>query len=156
MARKYGLKKRERVYLRDELNQLFESRTSLFQFPFKLIYKDLPYEEGLPCKFMVSVPKRRHKTAVRRNLLKRRTREAFRLHSALLKATIQEQNLLRSTTSGQRPCTYLLGFIYLSDDVKSYAYIEKAMISLLTQLSNKLTQVCEANHSTESAERSNV
>ncbi len=37
-----------------------------------------PAQEA-PCRVLINVPKRLHKTAVARNLLKRRIREAYRL-----------------------------------------------------------------------------
>ena len=41
-------------------------------------------EDGQPSRMLVSVPKRYFKRAVRRNLLKRRMREAYRTQKALL------------------------------------------------------------------------
>ena len=41
-------------------------------------------EDGEPCRVAVSVPKRLFKRAVKRNLLKRRLRESFRLQKQLL------------------------------------------------------------------------
>lgn len=48
-----------------------------------LKYCVLPTETGI-CRIMVSVPKRHFKRAVRRNLLKRRIREAYRTQKSLL------------------------------------------------------------------------
>lgn len=46
-------------------------------------YCVLPTETGF-CRIMVSVPKRNFKRAVRRNLLKRRIREAYRTRKSVL------------------------------------------------------------------------
>lgn len=139
MEKKKGLPKQERIYLRDEIELLFGSKTTLFLYPFKLIYRAIPYQEGIPCKFMVSVPKRKHKRAVHRNLLKRRTREAYRLHKELLQDAIVQRNATQTAHRKSVPQTYLLGFLYLSDSIKSYAYIQKALLALLKQLGDKLT-----------------
>lgn len=44
-------------------------------------------KEGTPNRIMVSVPKKLFKRAVKRNLLKRRIREAYRTRKSILEAT---------------------------------------------------------------------
>jgi ribonuclease P protein component len=70
-------------------------------------------DEG-PSRIVVSVPKRHFKRAVKRNLLKRRMREAYRHQKALLSA----------------PADIL--FIYTSSEVQPYEKIFADMTSLLT------------------------
>lgn len=48
-------------------------------------------ESSRRVEVMFSVPKKFHKRANRRNLLKRRTREAYRLHRETLREHLQEQ-----------------------------------------------------------------
>lgn len=61
-----------------EVLSLLEKGRPVFRFPLKVYYLE---GEG---DFGVSVPKRHFKRAVKRNLLKRRVREAFRLNAPLL------------------------------------------------------------------------
>ena len=70
--------------------------------------------DDAPSRIVVSVPKRSFKRAVKRNLLKRRMREAYRHQKALLSA----------------PADIL--FIYTSSEVQPYEKIFADMTSLLT------------------------
>ena len=70
-------------------------------------------EEG-PSRIVVSVPKRHFKRAVKRNLLKRRLREAYRHQKDLLGPSVD------------------ILFIYTSTEVLPYETIYADMASLLT------------------------
>lgn len=65
-------------------------------------------------RILVSVPKRHFKRAVKRNLLKRRIRESYRLQKGLLPAGVD------------------LMLVYLPDEVLPFADIYAAMTSVLT------------------------
>ncbi len=82
----------------------------------------VPGQSSVPAfsRIMVSVPKRSFKRAVKRNLLKRRIREAWRLNSSLL---------------GERRVDIL--FVYLGREIESYARIEATLTGLLRQLAEK-------------------
>ncbi|NPD46666.1 MULTISPECIES: ribonuclease P protein component [unclassified Lentimicrobium] len=69
---------------------LFESGKSEFTYPFKILYKVVDLDENHPAQYMISVSKKRIKTAVGRNHIKRLFRETYRknkhpLHEILLK-----------------------------------------------------------------------
>ena len=69
---------------------------------------------------LVSVSKRNHKSAVRRNRLKRRTREAYRLHKHALTRMASEKGL-----------RVHLGLVYTSKDTVAYHDIERAIQKIL-------------------------
>ncbi len=69
-----------------------------------------------PVQFFVSIPKRKIKKAVSRNLLKRRTREAYRLHKYSLEAYEKVGKVALA-----------LGLVYIADEVLPYKNIEEAM-----------------------------
>lgn len=69
-------------------DKVFGEGKSFFQFPFQFRYLEqhgaAPAPEVRPDIFLgISVPKRRFKRAVDRNLIRRRVREAFRLNRHL-------------------------------------------------------------------------
>ena len=68
-------------------------------------------------EFGVSVPKRNFKRAVRRNLLKRRVREAWRLN----RDRLGEQD-------------YDIFIYYISKEVEEYGRIEKSLVAILDDL----------------------
>lgn len=71
-------------------------------------------------RIMVSVPKRNFKRAVKRNLLKRRIREAYRLQKELL--TCRGTDIL---------------FVYTSKEILDFSAIKARMESILTGISSK-------------------
>ena len=84
-----------------------------------LRYKFLPREE-VPSRILVSVPKRSFKRAVKRNLLKRRMRESYRLQKQLLPAPVDVM------------------FVYLPREVLPSADIFASMTAALTAIAETL------------------
>lgn len=77
----------------------------------------LPYN-----RIVVSVPKKCFRRAVKRNLLKRRIREAYRLNKQLLPASMPEGG------------TDIL-FIYSTREVMDFSTIQSSVITALTAIS---------------------
>ena len=67
--------KGERLCNKKAITSLFESGESCFMFPLKLYYKP---NNQINNRILISIPKRAHKNAVDRNLLKRRIKESWR------------------------------------------------------------------------------
>ena len=74
---------------------------------------------------MFSVPKKFHKRANKRNLLKRRMREAYRLNNAVLR----EKALGKSVD---------LALVYSTKDILSYKTIEHALRRIMGKISEHL------------------
>ena len=76
------LSKEERLYCRKDISGLLAGGKFLSVGILRFCHKP----NGLPySRILVSVPKRNFKRAVKRNLLKRRIRESYRLQKGLLK-----------------------------------------------------------------------
>lgn len=117
------LPKAERLYLRDHINDLFQEGKAFIAYPYRVIYllSDTPLMAR--AEVMVSVPKKRFKRAVKRNRIKRLTREAYRLNKHGLIAALQENNM------------YLrVAFTIISDDMPDYPKVEKGINKALTKL----------------------
>lgn len=104
---------------KSDIDALLERGAVLFRYPIKVYYLERTSDDGFS-RMMVSVPKRNFKRAVKRNLLKRRIREAWRLNNGILEGH-----------------GYDLLFVYLGREIESYARIEATLTGLLRQLAEK-------------------
>lgn len=75
--------KKDKLKSKKLIEQLFTEGKSVTAYPLKLVYLKTEYDDGCILKTGVSVSKRRHKTAVARNRIKRLLREAYRLNRPL-------------------------------------------------------------------------
>ena len=123
MQQRFTFKKDERLTSKKVIDQLFASGKSMFIYPFRVLYLASLPENEHPAQVVFSVPKRSFKQAVKRNLLKRRMREAYRLNKHYFYRNLQEQNKKLSIV-----------FIYVEKEIKAYAVIEKGMIKAMKQL----------------------
>lgn len=123
---KQTLKKQERLHSKKQIQQLFTEGKSFFVYPFKVVYKNILEENETPIQMLPSVSKRRIKSAVKRNKVKRLIREAYRKNkSALFGAEISKEG------------TLLIGFVYVADTIMDYRQLEKKIILILQRLKSK-------------------
>jgi ribonuclease P protein component len=123
MNKRFG--KKERLCSRKAINELFESGKVLKQFPFKLVYSCCTYNQS-PVKIAISVPKKIYKRAVKRNFIRRRIREVYRLNKHVLYEITGEK------------FTVNIIVIYISSNIASYAEIEKKFIRTLSALAKDI------------------
>jgi ribonuclease P protein component len=114
-------RKKERLCSRKAIGELFESGKTIKQFPFKIVYSYASYEQS-PVKIAISVPKKIFKRAVKRNFIRRRIRETYRLNKHILYEVLE------------RKITLNIIVIYVSSNIISYAEIEKKFIGVLSAL----------------------
>lgn len=75
---------------------------------------------GGAVKFLISIPKRRVRHAVDRVAMRRRVREAYRLHRRTVEARLHASGL-----------TVNIAFVYVADGIKDYAAVEASVTRLL-------------------------
>ncbi|MCM1320328.1 MAG: ribonuclease P protein component [Muribaculaceae bacterium] len=128
------LRKSERLHHHTLVEQLFNHGESLYAYPLRmfcivrtkaqmqeLFHGILPSDIDR-LQMMITVPKKKFKHAVDRVWVRRRIREAYRLHRSALKQKLYDDEHNRYL---------LLAFIYAGDTKREYAAIEKKMIKLL-------------------------
>ncbi len=119
--------KNERLKSKIEIDELFSEGAAFFVFPFKVIYSVKKAEEYKPARIVISIPKRNFKLAVTRNLLRRRTKEAYRLNKQELNSYLQTNGI-----------TIDLMLIYTDKQNLPYSRIEKGIVKMLSKLISKL------------------
>ena len=116
----------ERLRGERAISNLFDSGQTFFLSPYKVFWTKIPGTYPISSRFAVSVPKRRFKSAVKRNLIKRRTREVFRTNRQILNEAV---------TDGQ---VHLI-VIYSSDLLLSYVELEPSLKKILKHIAKKIT-----------------
>ena len=124
----YGFPKAERLR-GGATDALFREGKSGFSFPYRFVWRCRPMTENdeAQVSVLVVVPKRNIKRAVGRNLLKRRTREAYRLGKHPLVETAKEKGLRVE-----------LGLIYSTKEVLEYKVVSRGVESVLAKISRGL------------------
>ena len=120
----YKLNKDEKLCSRTAVEALFNEGKSLMAFPLRAAYRLRPRDERHPAQFLISIPKKRIRKAVNRVLLRRRTREAYRLN----RGTLLLQPLELSGWGVD------IAFVYLDSTPAPYEVINEKMISLLNRI----------------------
>lgn len=121
----FGFDKSQRLKSSQAIDELFHSGKRLKKFPLLLIFQAADHQDHL--KVAVSVPKRKFKRAVDRNLLKRRIKECYRLQ----KASVYDK-------AKSADVHYNLLFIYTASSKEPYATIEQSMAHLLTTFDKRI------------------
>lgn len=120
-----SLPRSERLRSLGAVRRLFASGESGFVFPFRYVWYAEPDTEPT-VEVLFSVPKRYHKRANRRNLLRRRTKEAYRLQKELLRAP------------DGRTANLDLALIYSAKEVCTHKQIAHAVRRILERVSAAL------------------
>ncbi len=109
----YTLGKKERLNSKTLIERLFSGGSKSFPaFPLRVVYMSVePVEEDMAAaSILISVPKKRFKRAVKRNLVKRQVREAYRKNKHLLLDALASRNK-----------RLIIAFIWLDNHIHSSA-----------------------------------
>lgn len=155
-------RKRERLRHRSAVTALFDRGDSEYAYPLRMFSLVLSAEQirqmhhgYIPrnadtLQMMVTVPKKKFKHAVDRVWLRRRIREAYRLHRISLRDFLHAEN---EKSPGEERYM-LLAFIYVGSEKREYASIEKKMVKLLEKAKSLLTPKEDKKDSVEPEEKS--
>jgi ribonuclease P protein component len=121
-------KKEERLCSRKSLDLLFKNGSSFLLYPYRISHLFIVEQTDVPVQVVINVSKKRFKKAVDRNLIKRRTREAYRM----LK-TPELYTLLPLTDK-----LLLLSIQFIGKKHYPYDFLEKKLGGALKKLTAKL------------------
>ena len=120
----FTFKKNERITGEKRIESLFSNGQSFVAYPMRVIFAKSSSSDDLPpVSVLISVPKKRIKSAVQRNRIKRLIRETYRLNKHLITT---EEN-----------CRLDVAFVYVKDELSDYATVEKGMLKALKFLSEQ-------------------
>ena len=135
MVHPYSFPKSEHLCLKSTFDELFKSRKSIYGNGFKIVWMT-NNDTNTSAHVAISVSKRNIKRAVHRNVLKRRIKEAYRLHKLPLIQLLEELTLSVSFI-----------FIYTLKEIKEYREIEENVIHSLSKLEHELAKWKQNNSS---------
>lgn len=118
-----SLPRSERLRSLGAVRRLFECGESGFIFPFRYVWYAEPDTEP-SVEVLFTVPKKFHKRANRRNLLRRRTKEAYRLQKLIVR--------------NGAAVNLDLALIYSSKEVLPYKVISNAVRKILEHVAERL------------------
>lgn len=121
--------KTERLCSKKDFELLFSDSESIFVYPFKVVFRTTAFSEKEGLKLGISVSKRNFKRAVKRNYIKRRIREGFRLNKQLLKDVLREHNI-----------GLHLMLVYVSKETMEFSDIEPKIRIVLEKVAKILSK----------------
>ena len=122
------LPKSERLSGKYNIDHLFTNGESFVVYPFRIVYAfTTPEYVEAPAAMFVSVPKKRFKRAVKRNFIRRRVKEAYRLNKTVITDLLKENDL-----------HLIFAIIYLDKELREYNVIEPKIREMLRQIKNKV------------------
>jgi ribonuclease P protein component len=120
--KQFAFKKSDRLTSQRIIGDLFSSGKTFFLHPFRIYWSRDHSEHGGIIQVAISVPKKRIKRAVDRNRIKRKIREAYRIH----------QGLLRDHVPPGAGLSILL--VYATEKEVAFSVIEEKLVLALKQL----------------------
>ncbi len=136
-------KKVERLSGKTVLADLFKNGKSVKAFPFVLLYKAYESDKDFPARLAISIPKRKVKSAVKRNRIRRMVREAYRL---------QKQPFYDVLKSHHQQLAMLIIFVGNEATLESNLVHEK-ISRLLARLCIEVTENYQADKPHEKSEK---
>jgi len=124
------LPKSESLKSKKLIRLLFSNGKSEFVYPFKIVYCPTHIKQNHQALLLISVGKKKIKTAVERNHIKRLFREAYRKNKHSLIATLKSENK-----------QIALGFIYVGKPKPNYDHIEEKLKQAIEVICSKISTV---------------
>lgn len=127
--KRFTFTKKERLTGEKRIEKLFAQGQSFMSYPFRVVYLEKEPDRSSPFAVLISIPKKRIKSAVGRNKMKRLAREAYRLN---------KNQHIDAVSFGNRYCD--VAFVYVAEKLCDYASVEKGIRKALRELTQRVEQ----------------
>jgi len=121
----HRFRKEERLNKEKDIQELFKKGSSFYLYPFKVLLLPNPNQDHPVHQVIISVSVRNFKRAVDRNLIKRRTREAYRLNKQQIPGSKK----------------LLIAYIYTAREILIFDQIQEKLVKAF----NRFNQHVEKN-----------
>jgi ribonuclease P protein component len=128
-GRRFTLKKEERVRGVKQIEHLFTHGQSFVAYPLRVVFVEQTGITPSQVSIFVSVPKKKLKSAVDRNRIKRLIREAYRLNKYTFDRSCLRENQ-----------TLAIAFVYLKNEMSDYETIAKSVRKALKEIEKQLKE----------------
>lgn len=122
----FSFHKSERLCSKKIIDKLFAEGKSVFVYPIKIVYLETPLPVKNNVQTAFTVGKRNFKRAVKRNLIKRRMREAYRLNKQQFYDAVGEKQVA-------------VFFIFTGKEISEYKQIEAAVKKGIKKLASEIS-----------------
>ena len=135
-----GLPKYERICKENDIQALFDKGQGISVYPFRVVYL-FRHEENqrITVRVLVSVSKKRFHHAIKRNRVKRLTRESWRRNKAVLYEFCQKNNI-----------SVDVALVYTATVIHSYEEMLAKTKKAVQEIVNKYSSTKLTNHETHS------
>ena len=122
----YSFSKNERIKSNKEISRIFNCGIFLFTKNISLVYLCSKDTDQKFNQIAVSVPKKKFKSAVKRNKIKRQIKEAYRLNKSII-----------YNYSDKNSIWFKMVFVYKSKFIPTYKTIDSEVIELLKKMRDR-------------------
>ena len=137
---RHTFNKAERLCRRNDFEQIFSQGAAFNRFPFRVYWLKLNESTStVPVKIAISVPKRKIRSAVSRNRIKRLIRESYRLNKQILSNKLKKKDQVIH-----------IMFVYNGNINATFTEIQSKIILILQRLKELNDQTAEQDSDSHS------
>ena len=119
--------KKQKLCSETVIKEMFSNGKSFTTSAVRLVWKEYNNEHEVTVKSIIVVPKKKIRLAVKRNIISRRMKEAYRLHKIELENMLKNKELQLS-----------IAIIYQKDKILPYKTMEEEIKLILERLSKEI------------------